>query len=40
MRFGAEGGFHDDMVIALALAVRALPADHGGQLLTSGRRRL
>ncbi|MCS7066327.1 MAG: terminase large subunit [Fimbriimonadales bacterium] len=39
VRFGAERGFHDDMVIALALAVRALPPAPIGQVQTSGRER-
>ncbi len=39
-RFGAERGFHDDMVIALALAVRALPPAPVAGVLTSGRGRL
>ncbi len=40
VRFGAERGFHDDMVIALALAVRALPPAPVAGVLTSGRGRL
>ncbi|MEN3001807.1 MAG: terminase family protein [Armatimonadota bacterium] len=39
VRFGAARGFHDDMVIALALAVRALPPAPVGPVLTSGRER-
>ncbi|GBC93511.1 hypothetical protein HRbin15_02002 [bacterium HR15] len=39
VRFGAERGFHDDMVIALALAVRALPPAPTDPIRTSGRGR-
>ncbi len=38
LRFEAAHGFHDDLVMALALAVRALPPAPAGQVRTSGRR--
>jgi len=40
VQLSAERGFHDDLVIALTLAVRALPPVHTTQVLTSGRERL
>jgi len=39
VRFSAAHQSHDDMVIALALAARALPPAPVGQVLTSGRER-
>jgi phage FluMu gp28-like protein len=38
LRFEAAYGFHDDLVMALALAVRALPPAPAGEVRTSGRR--
>ncbi len=40
VQMGAGHGFHDDLVMALALAVRALPPAPTAQVLTSGRERL
>lgn len=38
-KFGALSGFHDDLVIALALAVRGLPAGLGVMPVATGKRR-
>jgi hypothetical protein len=38
-RYGASNGYHDDLVIALALAVRVLPISGGAGLVWTGGRR-